>query len=589
MDTPIVDGSKRFVFTHWSGDISGTEPLPPVTMNTAKDITINYKTQYEITVTASPSEALGGDFRVTYTKCGTTYTDVIEITPWTEWVDAGTTVTVSDPMDLMGESPGMNFKFDHYDPLASVIMDQAKTITLVYKTQYLVSFTQTGSAIAPNVTYTADTDPTQAVPFDVWVKAGSQITYTYQDIVLGSGVRYVLTSVTPASPQTVNSPLTINGAYKTQYQITVTADPSGANGGTFKVTYTSCGTTFTNVVKTTSWTEWADADTSVTVSEPQDTIDISLGARYKFDYYTPSASVTMDQTKTITLVYKTQYQVSFTQTGSAVAPTVTYTADTDPTGTVPFTVWVKAGSQITYNYQSIVPGATGVRYVLTSVTPASPQTVNGPLTISGSYKTQYLLTVLTDPAGLSPQPTRDPAGEAGPANGWWYDASTGVTLTAQTVTGYTFNEWDVDGSFKGSEVNPITVSMNASKTATAHYTQITTYTLTIIVAQGGTTNPLPGSSTHAPGTQVSVTASPSSGYAFDHWELDGVNVGSANPYTVTMTKDYTLRAVFTQLARPVGGYSISLTKQTPVSHITVYALFIVLFGVVLTLTKRKRK
>jgi len=197
--------------------------------------------------------------------------------------------------------------------------------------------------------------------------------------------------------------------------------------------------------------------------------------------------------------------------------------------------------------------------------------------------------VLTDPAGLSPQPTRDPAGEAGPANGWWYDASTGVTLTAQTVTGYTFNEWDVDGSFKGSEVNPITVSMNASKTATAHYTQITTYTLTIIVAQGGTTNPLPGSSTHAPGTQVSVTASPSSGYAFDHWELDGVNVGSANPYTVTMTKDYTLRAVFTQLARPVGGYSISLTKQTPVSHITVYALFIVLFGVVLTLTKRKRK
>jgi hypothetical protein len=40
---------------------------------------------------------------------------------------------------------------------------------------------------------------------------------------------------------------------------------------------------------------------------------------------------------------------------------------------------------------------------------------------------------------------------------------------------------------------------------------------------------------------------------------------------------------------PVGGYSISLIKQTPVSQMTAYTMLIALFGVVLSLIKRKRK
>jgi hypothetical protein len=91
----------------------------------------------------------------------------------------------------------------------------------------------------------------------------------------------------------------------------------------------------------------------------------------------------------ITGNYKTQFLVSFAQTGSAVAPTVDYTAVTDPTGTVPFDVWVLAGSEISYTYQAIVPGASGVQYVLTLVSPASPQTITAPLTITGTYKTQF--------------------------------------------------------------------------------------------------------------------------------------------------------------------------------------------------------
>jgi hypothetical protein len=377
----------------------------------------------------------------------------------------------------------------------------------------------------------------------------------------------------------------------------------------------------------------------------------------------------MNSPKTATANWKTQYAVTFTQTGSGVAPTVTYTANTDPTETVPFTIWVLAGSQITYTYQDIVPGdAPGVRYILTGVNPPSPQIVNAPLTISVLYQIQYYLTVRTDPPGITTI-----LGEG------WYNASQTVQLTAPTVSGYTFQYWDVDGASQGNGVTTITVNMNAPHTATAHYTPtVISYTLKIETTTGGTTNPAPGTYTYAVGSQVQVTANPSSGYIFDHWELNGTNVGTATTYTVTMNNNYVIKAFFksaptpptvsinpmsvsiivgqqvtfastvtggttpykyqwylgsspvsgvasdtwtftptatgtyyvflkvtdannntaqSEAARivvssvPVGGYSISLTKQTPVLQLqtSIYTALIILFGAVLSLTKRKRK
>jgi len=43
---------------------------------------------------------------------------------------------------------------------------------------------------------------------------------------------------------------------------------------------------------------------------------------------------------------------------------------------------------------------------------------------------------------------------------------------------------------------------------------------------------------------VEVDAIPDSGYMLDHWELDTVDVGSADPYSVTMNQDHALTAVF---------------------------------------------
>jgi uncharacterized repeat protein (TIGR01451 family)/fimbrial isopeptide formation D2 family protein len=110
---------------------------------------------------------------------------------------------------------------------------------------------------------------------------------------------------------------------KVQYQITVTASPGGAIGGTFKVTYTKCGTTYTNVQKTTTWSEWVDSGTTVAVSSPQDPINDGPGTRYVFVNYNPSASVTMDGPKTITLCYKTQYYLTVLTFPEGLEPTPT--------------------------------------------------------------------------------------------------------------------------------------------------------------------------------------------------------------------------------------------------------------------------
>jgi hypothetical protein len=76
------------------------------------------------------------------------------------------------------------------------------------------------------------------------------------------------------------------------------------------------------------------------------------------------------------------------------------------------------------------------------------------------------------------------------------------------------------------------------------------HSLTIMATVGGTTNPASGTYTYDEGANVQVQALPSSGYKFDHWELDGVNIGSVNPTIVTMNADHTLLAVFAEIPLP---------------------------------------
>jgi hypothetical protein len=117
----------------------------------------------------------------------------------------------------------------------------------------------------------------------------------------------------------------------------------------------------------------------------------------------------------------------------------------------------------------------------------------------------------------------------------------------------------LDGSPVES-TNPIDVLMDSDHDLEAVFTQ-GTYTLTITTTAGGTTNPVPGGHVYSSGTNVLVTATPQDGYIFDSWELDGFDVGSANSYNVTMDKEHTLHAVFSEAPPPVGGRAMPIDNR----------------------------
>jgi len=68
--------------------------------------------------------------------------------------------------------------------------------------------------------------------------------------------------------------------------------------------------------------------------------------------------------------------------------------------------------------------------------------------------------------------------------------------------------------------------------------------LEITTTIGGTTDPSPGLYSYSTGTTATVTAIPDPDYYFDHWELDGIDVGDAISYSVLMNENHTLHAVF---------------------------------------------
>jgi hypothetical protein len=126
------------------------------------------------------------------------------------------------------------------------------------------------------------------------------------------------------------------------------------------------------------------------------------------------------------------------------------------------------------------------------------------------------------------------------------------TVPSSDANGHPFKQWST-----GSTSTTITVS---SGTYTAYYqAAVTYYSLTISTSTGGTTNPSPGTYSYQAGTVVSVTAIPNANYKLDHWELDGNNIGSANPISITMNTNHNLHAVFIY-SPGVGGIVIPVDK-----------------------------
>jgi len=143
---------------------------------------------------------------------------------------------------------------------------------------------------------------------------------------------------------------------------------------------------------------------------------------------------------------------------------------------------------------------------------------------------RYNLTTNVSPTG---------GGSVSPSGGT-YDPGVTVTLTATANSGYAFDYWSGSASGTGPTT---TIVMDAHKSVTAHFTPLAqTYTLTTSGNPSGAGSVSPSGGEYDAGTQVSLSATANSGYAFDSWS--GSASGTNPTTTITMDADKNVIANF---------------------------------------------
>ncbi|RYY99865.1 MAG: carbohydrate-binding protein [Chitinophagaceae bacterium] len=230
--------------------------------------------------------------------------------------------------------------------------------------------------------------------------------------------------------------------------------------------------------KTSSWTTWTTTSVTVSLASGINTVRLETIASSEFaniDWIEVTGNSPTAASCTGTPPPVTNYTLS---TGNS--PLAGGTVSGNPAGssfTSGTTVTLTATPAAGYTFTGWSGSATGTANPITI-------TMDANKTLTANYAaqapTQYSLSVTTSGSGTV---SGNPAGGT-------YTAGTVVTLTATPASGYSFSGWS--GALSGS-ANPATITMDASKSVSAVFTQNTgggTADLSMIgyaTGNGGTT------------------------------------------------------------------------------------------------------
>jgi hypothetical protein len=232
-------------------------------------------------------------------------------------------------------------------------------------------------------------------------------------------------------------------------------------------------------------------------------------------------TITMNADKVVTAIFLPEYTLTTSVQGSGsvtpAPPGGTYAQGTQVTLT--------AVANTGWDFDHWEGAASGTN-------PVTVVTMDANKSVTAVFvETYYTLTLaVNDPAAGSITPTPAP----GPQG---YQAGTMVALAASANPGFAFSHWTGD---LGTLANPENILMNANKAVTAVF--VPEYTLTATVQGSGTVELSPPGGVYPDGQSVTVTASPTAGWVFDHWE--GAVTGATNPGEVLMDANKTVTAVF---------------------------------------------
>jgi uncharacterized repeat protein (TIGR02543 family) len=269
-------------------------------------------------------------------------------------------------------------------------------------------------------------------------------------------------------------------------------------------------------------------------------------------YWASNMQLIITDRKTVPIILGYILTIASASGGTTDPPAGTYIIQHDSKLTVTayplsgyrFSHWLLDSQTITDNPATIL---TDKNYTLTPVfealPPPSPShtlTVNStPVNVQFTIDTKTATTPYTETLQEGTYTITMPQ--------TWKDPATGKT--------YKFNSWE-DGS-----TNPTrTITLTADTTVTANYAEAPTYTLTVVIQpeNAGTVTLNPPNGAYPEGASVIATATPASGYKFSRWLLDSQE-RTENPTTITMDKNYTLTAVFTQLPT----YKLTIAVNDP--------------------------
>lgn len=451
----INQPDTRTVFVRWS-DGSTVNPRT-FTANSAGTYTATVTAQYRFRFDTSPTALT---LTIDGAQCTTPCPDL--------WWDKGTNHTVSFATIAIGADTRRAFDQwsdgDLTNPRAFNVVGAPAVLTLntVLQYRYLLDTAPTGlSLIVDGNSCTAQCT--------VWFNQGSSHTVGFSQQMIGTDTRYNFQSwsdgsgVIPRTWSSVSGPQTLTVQTFAEFLYQFATNP--ALGIDFTV-----GTQ----TVTTPGTMWVREGSVVVATPAQYTPTGVTGKRYLFVQWSDgstqaSHTVTVSAPGSFTATYKTQYQLTVDTGGQSVTGTCSvadcwYDANTTAYAILSArTVPTVTGEQQLFNGWS--GGATGVDY-----SHSANIMMDAAKTATATWKTQYLLTVRTDPAGASAV-TITAGGVSVPwdTNGVWIDADASVTLTVLDpgtvqASPYPFVQWS-DGT-KGTTK---TFTMSGALTLTAQY------------------------------------------------------------------------------------------------------------------------
>ena len=316
--------------------------------------------------------------------------------------------------------------------------------------------------------------------------------------------------------------INITGGGSTQYNITVSANPTNGGsvtgGGTYQqgqsctVSATAnAGFTFTN------WTE----NGSVVSNQANYTFTVNnnrnLVANFQAQPQNYTISVSANPTNGGSVTGGGTYQ-------QGQSCTVSATANSGFT----FTNWTENGNVV----------STNANYTFT---------VTGNRTLVANFTVQsYTISVSANPVL---------GGTV--SGGGTYQQGQSCTVHATPNTGYTFTNWTENGNVVSTNAN-YTFTVTGNRTLVANFTQQQfTITATADPTSSGTVS---GGGTYNYGQSCTLTATPAAGHEFINWTKNGQQVSTNSTYTFTVTESATYVAHFqlqsfvvTTTANPVEG------------------------------------